>query len=145
MWTTGGAFLVEFVSASPEETIRAGERIAELLHPGSVVALRGGLGVGKTYLTKGIARGLGIKEEITIPTYTIISEYQGKLPLYHIDAYRLRGDDDFNALGGDDFLYASGVSVIEWSELLPHSVPKDAITVEITLLEGDRRLIRVAG
>ncbi|MDR0689363.1 MAG: tRNA (adenosine(37)-N6)-threonylcarbamoyltransferase complex ATPase subunit type 1 TsaE [Spirochaetaceae bacterium] len=144
-WTTMGAFLAEFISASPEATIRAGEELAELLHPGSVVALRGGLGVGKTYLTKGIARGLGINEEITSPTYTIISEYQGKLPLYHIDVYRLGGDDDFSALGGDDFLYGSGVSVIEWSELLPRSLPKDAITIEITLLEGDRRLIRVTG
>jgi tRNA threonylcarbamoyladenosine biosynthesis protein TsaE len=136
-------FLVELVSASPEETINAGERIAGFLHPGSVVALRGGLGVGKTYLTKGIARGLGIQEEITSPTYTIICEYQGKLPLYHIDLYRLGGDDEFNALGGEDFLYGSGVSVIEWSELLVHSIPPDAITVEITLLEGNRRLIRI--
>jgi tRNA threonylcarbamoyladenosine biosynthesis protein TsaE len=138
-----GAFLVELISASPEETIRAGERLAEFLSSGSVVALRGGLGVGKTYLTKGIARGLGVKEEVTSPTYTIISEYQGTLPFYHIDAYRLGGDEDFTDLGGEDFLYGPGVSVIEWSELLPRSVPKDAITVDIHILEGDRRLIRI--
>lgn len=136
-------FLVEFISTSPEETIIAGERIAGLLHPGSVVALRGGLGAGKTYLTKGIARGLGIQEEITSPTYTIISEYHGKWPFYHIDVYRLRGDDDFNALGGEEFLYSPGISVIEWSELIPNSTPKEAIIIEITLLEGERRLIRI--
>jgi tRNA threonylcarbamoyladenosine biosynthesis protein TsaE len=140
---TGETFLFELISASPEETLRAGERLAEFLHPGSVVALRGGLGVGKTYFTKGIARGLGVKETVTSPTYTIICEYQGKLPLYHIDVYRLGGDDDFTGLGGEDFLYGPGVSVIEWSELLPRSIPRDAITVEISLLEGDRRLIRI--
>jgi tRNA threonylcarbamoyladenosine biosynthesis protein TsaE len=140
---TQEVFLVELVSASPEETINTGERIAGFLHPGSVVALRGGLGTGKTYLTKGIARGLGVKEEITSPTYTIICEYQGKLPLYHIDAYRLGGDDDFNALGGEDFLYGPGVSVIEWSELLRQSIPPEAIIVEISLLEGNHRLIRI--
>jgi tRNA threonylcarbamoyladenosine biosynthesis protein TsaE len=143
IWIIRGVFLVEFISASPEETINAGERIAGFLHPGSVVALRGGLGTGKTYLTKGIARGLGVKEEITSPTYTIICEYQGKLPFYHIDVYRLGGDDEFNALGGEDFLYGPGVSVIEWSELLLHSIPNDAITIEITLLEENRRLIRI--
>jgi tRNA threonylcarbamoyladenosine biosynthesis protein TsaE len=136
-------FLVEFISTSPKATISAGERLAGFLHPGSVVALRGGLGVGKTYLTKGIARGLGVKEEITSPTYTIIGEYQGKWPFYHIDAYRLAGDDDFNALGGDEFLYGPGVSVIEWSELLPLSTPQEALVIEITLLEGERRLIRI--
>jgi tRNA threonylcarbamoyladenosine biosynthesis protein TsaE len=143
IWIIQEVFLVELISASPEETIRAGERVAGFLHPGSVVALRGGLGTGKTYLTKGIARGLGVKEEITSPTYTIIGEYQGKLPLYHIDVYRLGGDEDFTALGGEDFLYGPGVSVIEWSELVPRSIPHDAITIEITLLEGNRRLIRI--
>ncbi|MDR2486213.1 MAG: tRNA (adenosine(37)-N6)-threonylcarbamoyltransferase complex ATPase subunit type 1 TsaE [Treponema sp.] len=131
------------VSSSPEETIAAGERIAQMLQGGSVVALRGGLGAGKTYLTKGIARGLGVQEEITSPTYMIISEYQGRLPFYHIDAYRLQGDDDFSNLGGEELLYGTGVSVIEWSERLPHSIPKDAIIVEITILEQGRRRIQI--
>jgi tRNA threonylcarbamoyladenosine biosynthesis protein TsaE len=99
--------------------------------------------VGKTCFTKGIARGLGVAEELTSATYTIISEYPGKFPLYHIDAYRLQGDDDFNALGGEDFLYGPGVSVVEWSELIPQSIPPAAIIVEISIAQGEKRLIRI--
>jgi len=132
-----------FDSASPEETRAIGKRIARLLREGSVVALRGGLGAGKTCLTKGIAEALGVAEEITSPTYTIVSEYQGTLPFYHIDAYRLRGDDDFSALGGDEILYGNGVSVIEWSEKLPQSLPDHAIIVEIDITGGETRRITV--
>jgi tRNA threonylcarbamoyladenosine biosynthesis protein TsaE len=135
--------LFSVVSSSPEETITIGERIAALLHKGSVVALRGGLGAGKTCLTKGIARGLGVTEEVTSPTYTIISEYEGRLPFYHIDAYRLRGDDDFAALGADDALYGNGVTVIEWSERVANSIPDTALAIEISILEDARRLIAV--
>jgi tRNA threonylcarbamoyladenosine biosynthesis protein TsaE len=123
----------------------AGERIASFLHEGSVVALRGGLGAGKTCLSKGIARGLGIGEEITSPTYTIISEYQGTLPFYHIDVYRLKGDDDFEALGGEEVLYGKGVSVIEWSERIPRPIPPGALTVEISVDPKGQRSILVSG
>ncbi|GHU15294.1 tRNA (adenosine(37)-N6)-threonylcarbamoyltransferase complex ATPase subunit type 1 TsaE [Spirochaetia bacterium] len=138
-------------TSSPEETLALGERLAPHLCPGSVVALRGGLGAGKTCLTKGIARGLGIREEVTSPTYTIISEYggtmfpYGKLPLYHIDAYRLTGDDDFANLGGEEMLYGSGVAVIEWSERIPHSLPADAITIDIEISGKEDRIIHITG
>ncbi|MDR2418499.1 MAG: tRNA (adenosine(37)-N6)-threonylcarbamoyltransferase complex ATPase subunit type 1 TsaE [Treponema sp.] len=135
--------LFSIVSSSPEETIAAGERIAALLRKGSVVALCGGLGAGKTWLTKGIARGLGVTEEVTSPTYTIISEYEGRLPFYHIDAYRLRGDDEFATLGADDALYGNGVTVIEWSERVAQSIPDNALTIEISILEDTHRLIVV--
>ncbi|GHT97368.1 tRNA (adenosine(37)-N6)-threonylcarbamoyltransferase complex ATPase subunit type 1 TsaE [Spirochaetia bacterium] len=131
-------------TASPEETIALGERIAPLLPPGSVIALRGGLGAGKTCFAKGIARGLGIREEVTSPTYTIISEYAGRLPLYHIDAYRLEGDDDFSALGGEEFLYGRGITLIEWSERLPRSIPANAITIELELLSDGGRMIHIS-
>ena len=134
-----------FVSSSPEETVALGERIAPLLPPGSVIALRGTLGAGKTCFAKGIARGLGIPEEVTSPTYTIIAEYAGTLPLYHIDAYRLQGDEDFEALGGAEFLSGDGISLIEWSERIPASIPAGALVVEIALLEGERRAIRLSG
>ncbi|GHV88608.1 tRNA (adenosine(37)-N6)-threonylcarbamoyltransferase complex ATPase subunit type 1 TsaE [Spirochaetia bacterium] len=139
-------FLAErvFISSSPEETIDFGEKLGRLLPPGSIVALRGGLGVGKTCFTKGIALALGIMEEVTSPTYTIISEYAGAImPLYHIDAYRLTGDDDFNALGADELLYGDGLSVIEWSERLPYSIPPEAVIVELALLDGEQRRIRI--
>ena len=141
-----GASLIErvVISGSPEETIALGEEIAKSLHEGSVVALRGGLGSGKTCLAKGIARGLLVPCEITSPTYTIVSEYQGRLPLYHIDAYRLAGDDDFSALGGEELLYGNGVSVIEWSEKIPHSIPESAIIIELEYHSLNERRIRIA-
>lgn len=107
------------------------------------MALRGGLGVGKTVFTKGIGRALGVTEEITSPTYTIISEYQGKLPLYHIDAYRLGGEEDFNALGPEEFLYSPGICVIEWSEKVETALPRDSIRVELSIIDGTRRRVRV--
>ena len=86
---------------------------------------------------------MGVAEELTSATYTIICEYPGNLPLYHIDAYRLQGDDDFYALGGEDFLYGPGVSVVEWSEVIPQSIPPAAIVVEIRITQGAKRLIRI--
>jgi tRNA threonylcarbamoyladenosine biosynthesis protein TsaE len=121
-----------------------GERIAAGLGKGSVVALRGGLGAGKTCLAKGMARGLGIREELTSPTYTIVSEYAaGSLPFYHIDAYRLGGDDDFQALGGEDYVYGEGIAVIEWSDRIPGSIPRSALLVSIEILADGRRAIEV--
>jgi len=143
-------------STSPEETIEIGKRIAFFLSRGSIVALKGALGTGKTCLTKGIAMGLGIKEEITSPTYTIIAEYESinpskfpleneVIPVYHIDAYRLRGDDDFCLLGGEEIIYGNGISIIEWSDNVSGIIPPDAIVIEIKFLDGDNRLIAVNG
>jgi tRNA threonylcarbamoyladenosine biosynthesis protein TsaE len=117
------------------------------LVPGSVIALRGGLGAGKTCLTKGIARGLGVEEEVNSPTYTIVSEYETreKIPFYHIDAYRLGGDEDFEALGGRELFSENGIAVIEWSERIPHSLPEGSILVEIEILDGEKRRFRVSG
>jgi tRNA threonylcarbamoyladenosine biosynthesis protein TsaE len=134
---------ITIISGSPEETIIAGEGLGESLKPGSVVALRGKLGAGKTCFTKGIARFLGIEEEVTSPTYAIVSEYSGRIPLYHIDAYRLNGDDDFAALGGEEILGGRGISVIEWSERIPESIPPDAVMVELAILPDGRRKISI--
>ena len=111
------------------------------------------MGAGKTCLTKGIARGLGIKEEVSSPTYTIISEYEGidsqdkggAIPVYHIDAYRLRGNDDFYAIGGDEIIYGNGISIIEWSENISGLIPPDAIKIEFEMLGNDNRLITIHG
>ncbi|MDR3193069.1 MAG: tRNA (adenosine(37)-N6)-threonylcarbamoyltransferase complex ATPase subunit type 1 TsaE, partial [Treponema sp.] len=108
--------MFEVTCASPEETAALGECIARRLVPGSVVALRGGLGAGKTCLTKGIARELGVEEEVTSPSYTIISEYDTRegVLFYHIDAYRLGGDGDFESLGGRELFREDGIAVVEW-------------------------------
>jgi tRNA threonylcarbamoyladenosine biosynthesis protein TsaE len=111
------------------------------------VALRGGLGAGKTCLVKGIARGLGVREQVTSPTYTIISEYEAykdgeKIPFYHIDAYRLRGDGDFSAMGGDEILDSGGISVIEWSENIPGSLPAGAVIIDMVIPAGTGNSLR---
>jgi len=138
----------EYHSASPEETYAIGERLARSLGQGAIIALRGGLGAGKTCLVKGIARGLGIAEDITSPTYTIVSEYNacldGKaMPLYHIDAYRLNGDEDFDNTGAGELIGGKGIAIIEWSERIPASIPPDATTVEIEITGPQSRLLRI--
>ena len=145
IWRPGGIFLIERVSASPQETLAFGEHIAGMLEPGSVIALHGSLGSGKTCLAKGIARGLGITETITSPTYTIICEYTDPVLLYHIDAYRLDGDEDFEQIGGPEFICGRGISIIEWSERIPKSLPKDALVISIEITGPQSRIIRVCG
>ena len=143
-------------SSSPEETIDLGKKLASYLSKGNIVALKGALGAGKTCLVKGIAMGLGIKDEITSPTYTIISEYEiinqaefpvknELIPVYHIDAYRLQGNDDFSLLGGEEVIFGNGISVIEWSDNISGMIPPDAIKIDIKILDGDNRLITING
>ena len=132
------------VSASPQETFDIGQRIAAMLEPGSVVSLNGELGSGKTYLTKGIARGLGIKENITSPTYTIINEYESPA-LYHIDVYRLINDEDFENIGGPEIINSNGICVIEWGQRIPKSIPENSITVFLEITGPNSRLIRITG
>ncbi len=125
--------------------MRLGERIGRAATPSLVIALRGGLGSGKTTLAKGIARALDVREELTSPSYTIISEYSGRLPLYHMDAYRLTGDEDFAAIGAEEYLYGRGLCVVEWSERVAASMPPDAEYVDLEILEGGRRRFRIVG
>lgn len=108
-----------------------------------MIALRGGLGAGKTVFAKGVARGLGIEEEVTSPTFTIISEYQGRLPLRHIDAYRLDGPEDFSEIGGDELLRdETALSLIEWSERLEGALPPGTARLSLEVLpDGSRRAV----
>jgi tRNA threonylcarbamoyladenosine biosynthesis protein TsaE len=129
------------LTRTPAETEALGERIGSVLAPGSVVALRGGLAAGKTTLTKGIARSLGVAEDVTSPTYTLISEYPGRIPLYHMDAYRLEGEEDFLALGAEEYLYGDGVCVVEWSERVASALPEGAAVVALSAMsDGARRI-----
>jgi len=139
--------MIDIVSNSPEETIMLGKRIAGFLTAGSVVALVGCLGSGKTCLTKGIALGLGITECITSPTYTIINEYQnGSSPtLLHIDAYRLNSDKDFEDIGGDQTINSGGISIIEWSERIPESIPENSIKIHMEITSPLSRAIKITG
>jgi tRNA threonylcarbamoyladenosine biosynthesis protein TsaE len=113
--------------------------------PGAVVALFGGLGAGKTCLAAGIARGLGISETVVSPTYTIINEYPGRMPLYHIDAYRLTGDEDFKNTGAFELLHGRGIALVEWSERIPNSLPPGAVSISIEIAGEKTRIFRIEG
>jgi tRNA threonylcarbamoyladenosine biosynthesis protein TsaE len=122
----------EFNIGSEEETRALGLRIADALEPGDIVALIGDLGTGKTALTKYIAEGLGIGEEIISPTFNIIKEYRsGRLPLFHFDVYRLADGSEFFDAGAEEYLNSKGVCVIEWADIVADVLPSDALAVRI--------------
>ena len=125
-----------------EDTRALGLEIADALEPGDIVALIGDLGTGKTALTKYIAEGLGIKEEISSPTFTIVKEYKsGRLPLYHFDVYRLEDSDEFYAIGGEEY-FEKGICLIEWGELISDVLPKDYIHITIKK-DSDNENLRI--
>lgn len=120
-----------YQSRSPEETENIAFELAKSLNPGDIIAFSGDLGAGKTAFTRGLARGLGISEPITSPTFTIVNEYDsGRLPLFHFDLYRLNSEDDLFDIGWEDYLERGGVCAVEWSENAP-GLMKDAIRVSI--------------
>ena len=122
---------ITFRTASSEETIEIGKKIGSYLQKGDIIALQGTLAAGKTTITKGIAQSLGVTEEITSPTFCLISEYEGKIPLYHFDVYRLEGEEDFINLGSEDLIYGNGVSLIEWSEKIMDCLPRRTIILRL--------------
>ncbi len=136
-----------FVTHGPEETYLVGKKLGENLRPGDVVALTGELGAGKTCLTQGIARGVGIPEEyrITSPTFTLINEYPGRFALYHMDMYRLSGIKDLAEIGYDASLYEKGVVVVEWAEKIHEMLPEETIFVSLTYEEENKRQIAFSG
>jgi tRNA threonylcarbamoyladenosine biosynthesis protein TsaE len=125
--------------------MQVGHDLVGGLGPASVVALIGGLGAGKTTLTKGIARGLQIEEPVTSPTFTLISTYgEGRLPLHHVDLYRLDNTAEIEDLGLEELMSADGVTIVEWAEKAQDILPEHTITVRFEI-DGDSRVIRVEG
>ena len=121
-----------------------GRALAEAAEPGDIVALIGDLGTGKTALTKYIAEGLGVKEEVISPTFTIVREYRsGRLPLYHFDVYRLSDGMEFLDTGAEDYLEDSGLSVIEWADIVADVLPPDALVVMIEYAEEGKRKVTI--
>ena len=136
---------MEFITHSPEETEKIGEALAKSLQPGTILAYRGDLGAGKTAFTRGLARGLGCKETVTSPTYTIVNEYLGgRLPLFHFDMYRLASSDDLWDIGWEDYLDREGVCAVEWSENVQDAM-ENAVTVTIEKLGETTRQITIEG
>ena len=138
---------MEYLSHSPEETERIGETLGKTLRPGSVVAYRGGLGMGKTAFTRGLARGLGCAGRVTSPTFTIVNEYEGDIPLFHFDLYRLGSSDELFDIGWEDYLVRGGVCAVEWSERAEDAF--DGSTVRIDFRRGAQhdgwRVITITG
>ena len=136
---------MEYITNSPSETEAVGAALAACLKPGTVIAYRGDLGAGKTAFTRGLARGLGIKESVTSPTYTIVNEYlSGRLPLFHFDMYRLASSDDLWDIGWEDYLDRGGVCAVEWSENVADAL-EDPIMITIEKLGEDTRRITIEG
>ena len=117
---------------SAEETFKLGEEFANVANPGTVIALIGDLGVGKTVFTKGIAKGLGITDSITSPTFTILESYDtGRMPLHHFDVYRIGDVEEMEEVGFDDCVYSDGITIVEWAGIIEEIIPKGTYVVNI--------------
>ncbi|HLR52524.1 MAG TPA: tRNA (adenosine(37)-N6)-threonylcarbamoyltransferase complex ATPase subunit type 1 TsaE [Candidatus Avamphibacillus sp.] len=119
---------------SEQETMQLAKKLALLLKAGDVITLEGDLGAGKTTFTKGLAQGLGVKRTVSSPTFTIIKEYRGELPLYHMDVYRLEHSDE--DIGFEEYFYGNGITVIEWAQFIDEFLPAELLNINITY-EGE--------
>ncbi len=136
---------MEFLTESPEQTEAVGAALGRSVAPGTVIAYRGDLGAGKTAFTRGLARGLGCRETVTSPTYTIVNEYlTGRIPLFHFDMYRLHSSDELFDIGWEDYLERGGVCAVEWSENVADAM-EDAVWVTIERTGDTSRRITVTG
>ena len=138
---------MEHVTNSPEETEALGAALAGRLEPGTVIAFTGDLGAGKTAFVRGLARGLGVQERVTSPTFTIVNEYEGgRLPLFHFDMYRLGSADELFDIGWEDYLARGGVCAVEWSENVADALDNDCLRGDIRRGEDDdQRTITIGG
>ena len=122
---------MDYLTHNEIETEALGETLARRLGAGDVVAYRGDLGAGKTAFTRGLARGLGCTGRVTSPTFTVVNEYEGRLPLFHFDLYRLDGEDALYDIGWEDYLDRGGVCAVEWSERAEGALPRETVWVSI--------------
>lgn len=132
-----------YVSANARETIHIGRKIGYKVKPGHVITLTGTLGVGKTTLVKGVGQALSVRDEITSPSYTIVSVYTGKYTLQHIDLYRIESEEEIVNLGIEELISGNAVSIIEWGEKAHAIIPPSAVKIEISFKENTERLIKV--
>lgn len=136
---------MEYITHSPAETEELGCRLGRTLRPGTVVAYFGGLGMGKTAFTRGLAQGLGCRGRVTSPTFTIVNEYDGPTPLFHFDMYRLPDADALFDIGWEDYLDRGGVCAVEWSENVPEAFDGSEIRVSIEKCSDNARKITIEG
>lgn len=141
-----GVDMQRFVSNSTEDTIELGKRLAKSLKGGTVVAFFGGLGMGKTAFTRGMAKALCVNEEVSSPTFAIVNDYGGNPPLYHFDMYRVESWDDLYSSGFFDFYEAGGILSVEWAENIENALPENTVRVTIQRGENDnQRIITIDG
>lgn len=133
----------EFITTSEEETLRLAEALGKRARGGEIFALFGELGTGKTIIAKGIARGLGIEEVITSPTFNLLEIYQNEFPLYHFDLFRVEKDDEFDQLSFEEYWEGDGISVIEWADRALLRLPPSAIRITIEYINDTRRRITI--
>ena len=134
--------MLRIISHSPEETRALGEKLAARLAPGDVVILEGELGAGKSELARGIARGLGVTETVTSPSFTILNVYEsGRCPLYHFDWYRLESAEELFELGLEEYLGGDGIAVVEWAEKCPEALPEKTIRIRLEATGDEERRI----
>lgn len=130
----------EIISKSADETTELAYRLGSLVQEKTVLTLKGDLGAGKTTFTKGLAKGLGIERNVNSPTFTIIKEYKGRLPLYHMDVYRV--EDEFEDLGFQDYFEGDGVTVVEWAQLIEEQLPEELLAIHIFYVsENERKIV----
>jgi tRNA threonylcarbamoyladenosine biosynthesis protein TsaE len=134
---------MKFITKSEQETYKIGRLIGERLKEGDIIALNGDLGAGKTHFTKGVAEGLGVEDYITSPTFTIVNEYEGRLPLYHFDVYRIEDINEMYEIGFDEYLFGRGVCVIEWANIVKELLPKNTISIYIRKIDDNSREIEI--
>lgn len=135
--------MIERTTSTPEETKEFGRALAEELKAGSVVALSGPLGSGKTVMIQGICSGLGVTEPVTSPSFVIINEYPGKIRVYHFDLYRLENTEEFIKLGYEEYFYGKGITLIEWAEKIKAFLPQKRIEIDLEILSEKKRKILV--
>ena len=128
---------------SPEKTKQLGRTLGEVLKKGDLIALTGELGSGKTTMIQGICKGLEVQEKVTSPTFVLITTYQGRIPVYHFDLYRLEGKDEFLNLGYEEYFYGEGVTLIEWSEKVREYLPAKRIEIHLHRLKENEREIEI--
>lgn len=137
---------MEIILRNLDETEEFGVKLGKALKKGDILCLNGSLGAGKTTLTKSIGLGLGVSEYITSPTFALINQYSGRLPLYHFDVYRLENVEEIYDLGFDEYFYGNGVCIIEWADKIEKMIPKEKIVIDIGKTEDlDSRIIKLSG
>ncbi|WP_027703034.1 tRNA (adenosine(37)-N6)-threonylcarbamoyltransferase complex ATPase subunit type 1 TsaE [Metaclostridioides mangenotii] len=124
-----------------EETKSFGYKLGEIVEKGSIICLLGDLGAGKTTFTQSLAKGLGVCDYVTSPTFTIVNEYDGRIPLYHFDVYRIGSSEEMYDIGYDEYINSDGVCIIEWANLIEDIVPEERLTIELKYVEDGREMI----